>query len=444
MPDRRNSASKSRRRSRPSASEPSAKRQKHEPEEEVLEAGQPEETAKRPKRYRDTAASKEEVKSTEPYRFFEGLLMEMMERDDCEDFLLPVLSLWKEKDVPGYRERIKRPMDLGTVKRNLINMTFVKEINGRFVFDEQSFITDIKLIFENSMQYNEPGSTFHSTAAALLTDINEQVSEREAKIMRQAERHKRESERKKRKAAEEEAALAAATAKQASIALARARQEAEEAERRRIAEFRRREQELQRRMQLEKEAAVAMAVKEALEKQKRDTSQRKMMNTSSVSSDEQEANGEITFAFVSTVGMEKKRGRKSGVVMELEAQHDELMRKRKVMIETNLMLEKEKQVELTYEEKQELCKQVEVLDFVRMKQVVHVIAQGMKRPDIINEAEIEIDVDQISNAVLREIQYFLRNPAATTAREALNQVESQLTDIETQLVSIRYQPSNNG
>lgn len=357
---------------------------------------------------------------------------------------MPVLSMWKEKDVPGYKERIKRPMDLGTIKRNLLALHFVNHLHPRFMFDEPLFIADLKLVFDNCMQYNEPGSQLYNTAAMLVTDINEQVTERETKIVRLAERHKRESERKKRKAAEEEAALAAATAKQASIALARAKRDAEDAERRRIIEFRQREQELHRRMQMEKEAAVEMAVKEALEKQKRDHVRSKIVNTSSVSSDEQEANGEITFAFVSTVGMEKKRGRKSGVVMELEAQHDELMRKRKVMIETNMMLEKEKQVELTYDEKQYLCREVEMLDFVRMKQVVHIIARGMKRPDIINEAEIEIDVDHIDNVVLREIQYFLKNPAATTAREALTLVEAQLTEIETQLVSIRYHPSSNG
>ncbi|CDF37654.1 unnamed protein product [Chondrus crispus] len=36
------------------------------------------------------------------------------------------------------------------------------------------------------------------------------------------------------------------------------------------------------------------------------------MNTSSVRFDERDGRGEVTFMFVSTVGMEKKRGRKRG------------------------------------------------------------------------------------------------------------------------------------
>lgn len=164
----------------------------------------------------------------------------------------------------------------------------------------------------------------------------------------------------------------------------------------------------------------------------------KLINTSSVSSDEQEMNGEIMFTFVSTEGMEKKRGRKSALVMELELRHEELMRRRRVLVEASVALERKKQIQLSYDEKVEICEQVAVLDFVRMKAVVDIIARGMNRMDILNEVEIDIDIDKIDNVVLREIQSFLENPAVCTARGTLRRIEAELADIESRLVQIRY------
>lgn len=441
-----------RRRSRPAKSEDLefVEEQEIDAQEEIIESGKApgsdiDEPSKRNgKRKRSNATSKTGVRTTEPFSYFEGLLLDLWAKEDCEAFLRPVLTMWNEDDVPGYLDRIKRPMDLGTIKRNLKSDKYIKHTDdsSEFWFDEESFLVDVRLVFENCMAYNEPGSDLYKVAADCIRDINEQVSERDARKVRQQEKVKRENERKKRKAAEEQAEIAEITAQKAADALRKAKQQAEEIDRRRQIEFQRREQEFRRRMEEEKSVAVAMAVKEALDKQRRDHGSHraaKMVNTSSVSSDEHEGTGEVTFTFVSTKGMEKKRGRKSGVVMELEAQHDELMKKRKVMVETAMELESQKQVEMTFEEKKKLCDQVSELDFVRMKAVVDILSRGLNRPDIINEVEIDLDVDHIDNKVLREIQYFLKSPAACTAREAVAQVEAEITEIETKLVHIRYQ-----
>lgn len=167
---------------------------------------------------------------------------------------------------------------------------------------------------------------------------------------------------------------------------------------------------------------------------------RKAVNTSSVSSDEHEEScGEVTFLFVSTEGLEKKRGRKSVKVTELEAEHEALVKRRKVLVDTNLELERMKQLDMTYAEKKAIVDEVAKLDYVRMKGVVDVIARGMGRPDILSEVEIDIDVGDVDNVVLREIQFFLKSPVAMTAKDALREIESNIADIETQLVDRRYQ-----
>lgn len=422
-------------------------------EEVIMESGKASDaeggdSKKLGKRKREHLTTKDAVRSTEAFAFFEGLVLELMEKPNCEDFLHPVLSMWSPSDVPDYMDRIKNPMDLGTIKRKLQQdkYTHFDKEKGEYSFDVRAMIYDVRLVFQNCMEYNEPKSALYQTAKVLLEDINQQVLEREAALAKQQEKakreieRKRENERKRRKAAEEQAARAAANAKKVTAALLKARKEAEEAERRREDEMRRRELEWRRKMEEEKERAVATAVQEALAKQRRDSGrQSKLVNTSSVSSDEHEGIREVTFTFVSTAGMEKKRGRKSALVMELEMQHDELMKRRRAMVEAAVELEKMKQIEMTFGEKKQLCDDVGILDFVKMKAVVDIIARGMSRPDIVNEVEIDLDVDHIDNVVLREIQYFLKNPAAHTAKEALQKVEAELTEIETKLVEIRYQ-----
>lgn len=148
---------------------------------------------------------------------------------------------------------------------------------------------------------------------------------------------------------------------------------------------------------------------------------------------------DVIFVFVSTDGMEKKRGRKSARVAELEVEHEGLVKRRKMMVDTTLELEKLKQVEMTVSEKRTLCEEVAGLDYVRMKGVVDLLARGLSRPDLLSEVEIDLDMDAIDNVLLREIQFFLRSPVAMTAKEALRTVEEEIVGIEKQLVVMRYQ-----
>lgn len=411
------------------------------------------------KRKKDYANTKIGVRSSKSFLFYQSLLLQLISNPDCEDFLKPVLEMWDEKAVPNYLDRVKKPMDLGTVKENLKAEKYLLHEDNKYRFDEETCANDIRLIFENCMVYNDPHSGLHKLAHNLLKFVNRQIADRESQLAREheqaAKKAKRDKERRRRKQAEEEAANAAESARRTALALEKVRKEAEEAEKKRQLELQQKELEWRQRMEKEKQEAVAAALREALreqqakkvqlqqeQQQQRRESERqsRFVNTSSVSSDEQDmGNGEVTFAFVSTAGMEKKRGRKSAVVMELESRHDELMKQRKAMVDVTVELAKLKQVEMTYAEKRKLCEEVAELDFVRMKAVADIISQGMNRPDILNEVEVDLDISVIDNKVLREIQFFLQSPAATTAKDALRNIESDIADIESKLVAIRYQ-----
>ena len=61
--------------------------------------------------------------------------------DNIEWFLEPI----RVKDVPDYYDVIKNPMDLRTIRQN---------INRGLYSSREEFLKDVKLIYENSLEYN--------------------------------------------------------------------------------------------------------------------------------------------------------------------------------------------------------------------------------------------------------------------------------------------------
>lgn len=460
-----------------------------------VKPARPRNSGKRKREPGMTAHSREGVRATEPYMFFARLAAELLESEDCEEFRQPVLKKYKPRDVPDYRSVITTPMDLGTINSRISSTAYIKEYDhGRFRFDEVSCGKDVMLVFENCMTYNQDTSDIFKLARKLKESVNQELNERDAKKASLADfKVRREQERRRRVEAEEKAKTSAEQAAYTAAALSRTKKEAEQAKRKRELEIKQRDIEWQKRLKVEKEAAVQQAVKELIATNKVSISpsavglsgpatadmtaaaaaaavsaavhgqgeasvpamppipdeetgdeNAKIANTSSVSSDEHEGfGGDISFAFVSTKGMEKKRGRKSTRVTDLETQHESLMKRRKGILERAMELEKFKQVQMTFNEKKVLCDDVAELDFIRMKGVVDILSRGMNRPDMMSEVEIDMDVDHVDNAVLREIQFFLKNPSITTAKDGLRKLEANIADIETKLVHIRYQKVNS-
>jgi hypothetical protein len=93
------------------------------------------------------------------------LLQSMIQRSDTEPFRVPVD--WKGMGLFDYPTLIKKPMDLGTVKRN---------INGRKYKSIPEAAEDIRLVWTNCMTYNQDGSDFFLLAKNLSKKFEEKYT----------------------------------------------------------------------------------------------------------------------------------------------------------------------------------------------------------------------------------------------------------------------------
>uniref|UniRef100_A0A7S2PE54 Bromo domain-containing protein n=1 Tax=Leptocylindrus danicus TaxID=163516 RepID=A0A7S2PE54_9STRA len=92
----------------------------------------------------------------EALRKMSKLVSSMMTKSDTAPFREPVN--WRELELWDYPKIIKRPMDLGTVKRKLESTQYETA---------NECAEDIRLIWSNCMTYNQEGSDFYLLAQAL-------------------------------------------------------------------------------------------------------------------------------------------------------------------------------------------------------------------------------------------------------------------------------------
>lgn len=442
-----------------------------------------------------SAASKakamEVVQTSTGYVFFSELVDRLYARPEAESFRQPVFELWTEDAVPGYREIIETPMDLGTIKKSLRDGLYNTYRGNHWELDENAVERDIALAFQNCMLYNEEGSDLYNDAKNLLNLAKENFKERRKEREREAAekdrlkrerraaqdrerrarqkkerehreallRKKEEIAREKRRIKEKERKEKQRLEKLKQEEEERARREAEEQRLREEAERKVREEDLER-------SRMVMALpngKRALEtptaqdgmqpgkkKRRRAADER---STSSISSDEAAEIEEkmdlvetdevrdLVITFVSTKGLDKKRGRKSAVAQRLEAEHEDLMRKRRLILDHKAEFEKRKLVEMTDAEKDEICKKVNTASFIVMHEICKLIAAELNDPSILQEVEIDVDLAQMSNDSLREMQMLLEDPVRYKLKGEMPETEKKLADIEAEYIGLRYQPS---
>lgn len=463
----------------------------------------------------------ERVRMNPGYVFFVDLVERLYVKPEAEGFRAPVLDLWEESAVPGYLNVIDTPMDLGTIKTRLKEGHYNRYHPVAPFIDEDWVMRDIRLVFQNCMQYNDSDSDFFRIAKDLLTFANKAVKprlaqrreearikeeqQRERKQLRDRERRARLKAEKLEREREEAKVKAEQEERERELERRKKRKRERDAERRAMKkeqEMQKRHRDAERRARLKaqkqaeaeakakaeqvvsaREAArsedVRMHAENGIMEHEVDedgqTPNRKWhksdgppneftpngkkvrvrrdddaRSTSSISSDEvaeieveievdDEEVREMQLEYVTTTGMEKKRGRKSAAAQSLETKHDGLMRQRRQLLEARMELNRRRQTQLNDQEKRELCAKVRVLGCVQMKCVVQIIAEGMNRLDIIRENEVDIDINRVDTRVLRDVQFFLENPALVKALESLTEIERKLTDIEAEYVSYRYQ-----
>lgn len=462
------------------------------------------------------ATPAQDITGTDGYVYYLAFLDELLADPRVEGFHLPVHELWEEEAIPDYGDVIAKPMDLGTVRNNLVNARrYVRTGKEGPYLDEESVLADIRLTFSNCMEYNSPESEVFDLAKTLLEGVEARVAPRVAERSSDKEiarERRRQKDRERRQRQKEELARQKAV-KREKDAARRARQKAQReaaAKRKEAGEESESEEEEEEESEeemeveeevLDKNARRRKAARSKSQENRREKpvpkaapkpppkpapkpapkpTQQKVISRardkkttakinaalrqleaedelasspSPVANEEEELSSsegdqpvaqEVVFRFVSTTGLDKKRGRKSVAVMQLEARHIELTDRRRDLVEHREVVKSRKGVEMSEEEKKALCDEVQVLDFVRMKTVVDIIAKGMGRSDIRDEVMVDIAVERVDNGVLREIQLFLENPAMMLGVDAIGDIEKELADIETQLVSLRFTSGTGG
>ncbi|XP_039761275.1 bromodomain-containing protein 7-like isoform X2 [Pararge aegeria] len=88
-------------------------------------------------------------------RLLEQLLRNLEKRDPHQFFAWPV----NDNFAPNYSVIIKRPMDFSSIKQKIDDNEY-RSLN--------CFISDFKLMCNNAMKYNKPGTVYHKAAKRLL------------------------------------------------------------------------------------------------------------------------------------------------------------------------------------------------------------------------------------------------------------------------------------
>ncbi|CAB9516879.1 Bromodomain testis-specific protein [Seminavis robusta] len=93
------------------------------------------------------------------------LVQSFIQKPDAEPFREPVD--WQNLGLYDYPKVIKKPMDLGTVKKNIADRKYktLGQANQ-----------DVRLVWKNCMTYNQDGSDFYLLAKGLSKKWNEKAS----------------------------------------------------------------------------------------------------------------------------------------------------------------------------------------------------------------------------------------------------------------------------
>lgn len=100
----------------------------------------------------------------------EKILIALMDHKDAWPFNTPVDPA--QLGIPDYFDKIKKPMDFGTIKTKL---------EGHEYVDVDEFANDVKLVFDNCWSYNEAGSDIYNMATTLAQFFEKQYRQLRAR-----------------------------------------------------------------------------------------------------------------------------------------------------------------------------------------------------------------------------------------------------------------------
>ncbi|CAH8545195.1 unnamed protein product [Schistosoma rodhaini] len=102
---------------------------------------------------------------------FEGIYKGLTQIPGYKIFMHPV----KEKDFPNYYSQIETPMDLSQIRMKINENTYATR---------EEFLSDIRLIYNNSSKFNGRYSAYTETAMKMCSHVMEQFCHKELKLMR--------------------------------------------------------------------------------------------------------------------------------------------------------------------------------------------------------------------------------------------------------------------
>ncbi|XP_051019965.1 bromodomain-containing protein 8-like [Acomys russatus] len=100
------------------------------------------------------------------HSLFKKTLLQVWKMIASHRFSSPFLKPVSEKQAPGYKDVVKRPMDLTTLKRNLSK--------GR-IHTMAEFQRDLMLMFQNAVMYNDSNHHIHHMAVVMQREVLEQM-----------------------------------------------------------------------------------------------------------------------------------------------------------------------------------------------------------------------------------------------------------------------------
>lgn len=109
------------------------------------------------------------------YAFCKKVISLLLKNSSAGPFAAPVKELWAVEAIPRYFDVITRPMDLGTVKKNMEGIIYLNsaETNPLLMFKPVAFAEDVRQVFRNAMVYNRQGDMLYNCAKDLLEEFEE-------------------------------------------------------------------------------------------------------------------------------------------------------------------------------------------------------------------------------------------------------------------------------
>ncbi len=109
------------------------------------------------------------------YCFCKKVISILFKNPSATPFSAPVKELWRPEAIPRYFDVITRPMDLGTIKKNMEGVTYLNthESNPLLMFQPNLFAEDVRLVFRNAKIYNKHGDVLYNCASDLLQEFEQ-------------------------------------------------------------------------------------------------------------------------------------------------------------------------------------------------------------------------------------------------------------------------------